>query len=365
MTASVGNRKWRLRAAAALLGLIAAACLFAGFYTVRAHAYYKAHQFQMEGRLLEEDLVIGFRQVPNNTWRHTGNPKFTVHTDAGGARVAQPGGKVPTSVDVLGIGGSFTWGHGMELEETFLHLLGKEFDLTSYNAALASYGTTAALLTLRKLAHLKPKLVVYGFIEDHIARSMVPSARCSSPFMRPVAFVDLNDAGKPFVHDPLSIDPHYFEYLDEMVLRHDFGWTDFKWAVRRDYMALTGKDKRGLLSPYYQRTHDSRLRQRVVSFLMEEMRRECREIGAKLLVVYLPVPSQIRPPSPEFMSAVRPASGGSDAIEFLDMAEPFAQIERSEGKRALCFANDIHPNRRANQVIAKELVSAARSLLQR
>jgi hypothetical protein len=67
------------------------------------------------------DPEQGFAAVPDaaSVRRHPrAGQAYRVFTDSRGARVARRGDRTATPVDVLALGCSYTWGHGVEIEQT-------------------------------------------------------------------------------------------------------------------------------------------------------------------------------------------------------------------------------------------------------
>ncbi len=306
-----------------------------GFYAVRAYLYYRSHQTNFIGdSFIVEDPDVGFVARPSSTMCYLANPVYTVYTDTIGARVGREGLKGPTHVDILGIGCSMTWGHGVEDEETYLKVLGQKTKLEVANVAMPSYGMTTALLSLKKYEFLKPKVVIYGFITDQINRSSDPCAPCISPLCRAVAFTDFDQNGKPFIHTPISkTSSDYYAYLKQIVWRHPFGWTDIHWAVRRDILKLTRRDVPGINQRYAPRDIE-KYRYKTVSYLLDQMVAETRKMGAAFILVYIPVPTGILPPPEELVEAMKPYTDDPD-FAFVDLTGPFKAFRERYGETAM------------------------------
>ena len=124
---------------------------------------------------LSKDVVFGSRVVP-------------VHFDENGIRVPEQGHRLsPDRPSVLFIGGSYTMGHGLTYDESFV---GQFDELTGHayqavNLGVQAYGTDQALIALKKFAPLfNTKVVVYTFIEDHIYRNGTYDRRYQYPNAR-------------------------------------------------------------------------------------------------------------------------------------------------------------------------------------
>lgn len=84
---------------------------------------------------------------------------------------------------ILLYGCSYTWGSGLEEHETFSYKLQKYTNRLVYNRGLAGYGVQHMLYHIQYLLKdfsstnnfIKPNIVIYTFIEDHIYRLYKPN----------------------------------------------------------------------------------------------------------------------------------------------------------------------------------------------
>jgi hypothetical protein len=150
---------------------------------------YKVKWIPNENSFARFDPELGWSYIPNKSSLHKAcNITKPVHFDENGIRVPYPGFQFDKSKpSVLFIGGSFTMGHGLSYEESFV---GKfdSFEEVPYqvvNLGVQGYGSDQALLALKRyLPKFNTKVVVYTFIEDHIYRNgnydrrmLIPAAR--------------------------------------------------------------------------------------------------------------------------------------------------------------------------------------------
>ena len=123
------------------------------------------------------DERLGWSHIPGASGRQREVPDFDVsyHIDADGRRDT-PGAPTGARGAVLFLGGSFTFGHGVEDAEPYPALLQQYWpERECINAGVNAWGTTQALLKLQdELATGRQyDLVVYGFIGHHISRNYV------------------------------------------------------------------------------------------------------------------------------------------------------------------------------------------------
>lgn len=104
------------------------------------------------------------------------HPEFDVQYTIGkdGWRIT-PAPTEPVLGDILFVGCSYTFGHGVKDEETYPYLLGQKAwpHFHVHNCAVMGWGTTQARLALEELLVRYPqtKVVFYGMIGDHLRRN--------------------------------------------------------------------------------------------------------------------------------------------------------------------------------------------------
>jgi hypothetical protein len=103
------------------------------------------------------------------------------HFDDSGLRVRHPGATHdPAAPTVLFVGDSFTMGHGVFFEESFVGRLEAlaGFPYRVVNLGVQAFGTDQSLLMLQRHLHrFNAKVVVYTFIDDHIRRNATHDRR--------------------------------------------------------------------------------------------------------------------------------------------------------------------------------------------
>ena len=150
---------------------------------------YKVKYIPNENSFAGFDPGLGWSYIPNkSTVQKMGKAgKITkpVYFDENGIRVPNPGFQFDYSKpSILFIGGSFTMGHGLSYEESFVGKFDalEEVPYQVVNLGVQGYGSDQALLALKKfLPKFNAEVVVYTFIEDHIRRNGVYDRRFLVP----------------------------------------------------------------------------------------------------------------------------------------------------------------------------------------
>jgi hypothetical protein len=298
-------------------------------------------------RLLVFDPEIGARANPSSHARRiypaVANRKtfaFDIYTDDRGARVDGPGQRSPEQVDVMVVGDSFSWGYALANQDTYARHLARELDTGVSNFAMAAYGTTQSLQTMRRNGGLTPKLIVYGIIAHHFERNLMACLPSYYPFCFDASHVTWNAAGEPYIAPPQSNGVRRFQ-------RHLSG--DFTNPVT---WLTHGIDViRGRIE-YAQDTYSTpsdEKKEEALAFLLREMERSASAIGAKLLVVYLPT---------NYYSAPQGLQRVIGDTRLLDLTEAF-QRQRDKGTN-LYIVGDGHPNQAAHELISREIAKYVR-----
>jgi hypothetical protein len=311
------------------------------------------------------DREIGFVRPPHATTRRTQTGvDYTIHTDRLGARVNAPGAETPERVALMTVGCSFSEGHGMENEATYTERLGRIFHVPVANFAVGSYSGVQSLLSLRRHAGLAPKVVVYGLIEDHLRRDLDPCAPSFFPVCLEVPIVRGFERGAPAIAQVQATSLAGVELSDELMKLRDH-----PTVLARTVLGLRAawhdyRDWRNpaVASAQAQMTDANRLR--AEQFVLQQMARDTRAIGATLVVLYmgrldgLPAddPSRGWRPLPPGFAASLPAG-----VVFVDATRAVARhyAEHPDQPLTLTAADD-HPNAAAHQLFAQLLARAIR-----
>jgi hypothetical protein len=346
---------YRALVLAGLLGAVTLVPLVVGSHAMLRP--FREADLRIEGDfVVEDDREIGFVARPSSSSTFVtgeGTPWFHVHTGTLGERISRPGTRETTVVDLLTIGCSFSWGFGVENEDTYTSQLSDSVGIEVMNAAMGAYGTTQVLGVLRRAITRRPRIVVYGVIEDHLRRNLSPCAPTLGPTCLAVPFVDFSFARAPYIHSPV--------FSDSVARLRRFHARISWWRPGLDDVAWAGRAalERTVLAMKRVPRNERGRRAESMKFLLEEMSHLVRGAGASLVVLYMPTfdPSlPVHGPSRELLESVPQRSG----VHFLDTAPVIAHHRREHDALPLNADPAGHPNRRGHSLIAAALESSLR-----
>jgi hypothetical protein len=184
---------------------------------------------------------------------------------------ARPRGRVR----VAALGDSFTFGEGVGDEETWVHQLGVlRSVLEPVNLGVHAYGHDQMLLTLREEGpRLRPDLVLVGFVHIDLERNRTGFLDYAKPrFELEDGRLVLRNVPVPTPEELRAREVWRSKFLDLLSMLH---------ARLRD---RTGRE--------------ARARETLGRALLEALRDEARELGARSVFVYLPILDEIGAPDP-------------------------------------------------------------------
>ena len=228
--------------------------------------------------------------------------------------------------EALVVGGSMTFGWGVEDDKTFAAQLGRRVpELRFVNVATGGYGTLQALLTLEQREGPAPRVVIYGFGSFHAERNVAHPSWLSMLYHfserghATIPYVSLDDQGELVRHPCAPIYPELDKVRWSRLLTHAALWRERKAFAARatDPDAATVK-------------------------LLEALRDACSARGATLIVAYL---------DEDRRDVYTPALERLGIVHVL--APPYTPLPY-----------DMHPNRAYHQELAERLVDPVRAALE-
>jgi hypothetical protein len=279
-------------------------------------------------------------------------------TDHRRARVGAKDRQTPDTIDIMTIGCSYTWGHGVENDSTYASKLEEKTGLRVANFGMGGYGTVQSLLMLHRNLNTQPRIIIYGFLNVHITRNLSPCAPSHQPICLAVPYVAFNQEDDPYIHVPLlqntaRLSNQFYREVNLSGFHPDhalFRPEHLLWGPRIGLSRL--------ISGYrmqQEMTHPGH-RQRSLDFLLRNMVQAAERIRAHLVIVHIPLlyrNSSLEPP-PELVRALASLNG---RVTFLDMRPIIAEHYQNPANPDLFLANDGHPNELAHELIAEELTA--------
>ncbi len=341
---------------------VAAALLVAFAYFAYEGARFPRIPIVMTGDwLMTRDDEMGFVPTPNAATEIRNietDYRFHVYTDRRSARVNARGAQTAATVDVMGLGCSFTWGAGIESDQTWLQQLGALLPASVANFAMGSFGSVQSFLLLLRHADLRPKVVVYGFINDHLRRNVAPCAPNYVPYCAPVAYLQ-RDGDRIVMQPPhmeLFTPEDNRDFMAEVATRDPAGLGSFllrtKWAARIAWLGWTSRAVTADQSP---ETAAAALR-----VMITAMADQTRKMGAHLVVLHMP--SLVRGRVTEAPPALTAAIAGLD-LTFVDTTSAVLAFHARDPNGTLTLGDDPHPNPVAHRLVAETLAEPVRALL--
>jgi hypothetical protein len=274
---------------------------------------------------------------------------YHVFTSDRRARVSHRGERTPPEVALLTVGDSFSWGHGVENEDTYTARLAARWGRPSANLAFSAYGTVQSLQMLRRNLDLRPRLVVYGFIADHMKRNISPCAPAYGPLCLPFSYVGLEADGTPVIRSPdMGLFAVNRRFWDEFFFARTIGPRQVVAAGEAEFARLAR-------TPRPEAPDDPATRARILERLLSDMAAAAASVGAPLVVLDIPYlerggTNPVPAPLTEALTRVHAPN-----LAFLDLAAVVARHYADPAAPLLRFERDRHPNPAAHALIADAL----------
>ena len=271
---------------------------------------------------------------------------YHVFTSDRRARVSRRGERTAPEVALLTVGDSFSWGHGVENEDTYTARLAERWNVPAANLAFSAYGTVQSLQMLQRSLDLRPRVVVYGFIADHMKRNISPCAPAYGPLCLPFSYAGIDAQGATVVRPP---DARLF------AVNRRF-WDDFFFAKtigpRQLWAATTAEWTRLARTPRPEAPDDPATRERILERLLGDMARAAGSVGARLIV--LDIPYFERGGTGAMPAPLKEALARVDApnLSALDLAPIVERHYADPSAPLLRFDRDRHPNPAAHALMA-------------
>jgi hypothetical protein len=366
-----GRRRVALSVAAAYVGALAAvAAVFLSYRIYVHHATFAARTFFWMGDVHRDD-TMGFRMragrdgmMVMNHGLHDPARRIRVKTDAAGFRipVASDAGANPSAGGIVAVGCSFTFGHGVAAESSYVYLAGEQLGLAAANLGVCAYSAvTSTLLLEQHIDALRPRVVVYGFGDFHLQRAAQP--RAGSDLFEAYAACDGDDCR---IESPARDNRLVFATqakIEELYYTPRLAGSEvpFSAARLRALWPLATQDLRRALDPAVLRLRFAPAvlpETTLCRFVVHRLYDDCRRRDAEFVLLWFPSEFGDRP-APGLLRAVDEL-GAPPGFTFVDCGPAlFAGCaDRTEYSARWQVPRDGHPNRFMHLEMARAIATA-------
>ncbi|MGH6661076.1 MAG: hypothetical protein ACREB6_06030 [Rhodospirillales bacterium] len=354
------------------VSLVAAAALVGGFV---AYVAWKAHDAPPRlglpaplGSIVAADPALGFALKPGLAVHHPTNAgRFWIFTNGDGLRVPRADASRLKAAAIVTLGDSQSFGYGIEDAQTYTSFLGRRFGAPTANLSVPGYNAVSALLALDRFRHLGPRVVVYGLYYGLFERNLNRCYPGFSILCISVPHLAGDGAGGLRVVPPddngaaLYATGGYLRYASSPA-EHDFAG-DFRWTL---WKTLGDLGRAVGVAATYRKEFPERDIARSMRFVLSLARRKAGEMGASLVLLY--IPNYFVEPiaaAPEFLAGIARDLG----LPLLDAAPALTAIKRANPRdpKVLEVAGDGHLTAAAHAAIGGLVADhlAANGLLDR
>jgi hypothetical protein len=279
---------------------------------------------------------------------------YQIFSDLEGNRVSVKNSPIEDKIDILAVGDSQTFGHGVNYEDTFIARVGSKFNLKELNAAVSGYGGLNSILTVEKNISKSPKIIVLGYYHDHAIRSL---SKCYPGFSfscLSVPHIKIVNQNSIFIKskdntNQIELLRKYNAYITGNLGNYSF-IEDFKWRARRSIADFFQK------SPIFfgRRIPNLNDEEKANDYLFNKLSTLTKKNNIKVIVVYIPKYFDIPAEPP---SGYLKLMANKYNFEFLDMTKSFIEEIASGGIDSIMIKNDGHLNENGHKLIADNLFS--------
>ena len=275
--------------------------------------------FPVEVGIWRYDDRLGFANKPGAVGRHRKASFDVTYTiDDHGCRTTP--NPENSKGDILCLGGSFTFGLGVEDDQAFPYLLGERYwtDYKVHNLSTTGWGTSHAYLNLLEWLEKRPppRLVLYGWIPAHKTRNYIRSdwvRHLGRPW---------NTEESDFRTEDLRRHPHFEIEGGRLVFKGTVGAED----VDKDAPDLLAKEET------------------ITQAFIRETVSLCRDRGVPFVFLNMPVTGAERDELPQFVSIAIEESKAN----YLDCRTAYRGVLEGDG----------HPNAETYSALADLIASA-------
>ena len=298
------------------------------FYATNPYAMFSKDYGYMPNKNLNS--IIELRYIDRS---------YQVFTDNNGARISKYNSNHNEEAEheILIIGDSLSFGYGLNYKDVFSNKL--EFQLSSKirNLAVPGYGTVQSLKILENNIESE-KIIIYGFIEDHLRRNVTKCAPSDGIYCIHIPVAKLDRDKKISITDEIKINNFDLNqvYQERLTARDYFQLKDFFYGFK--YMKHSLYKRLGFYQDKY--SQDEKLY--ILKILLEKMLQITNLIFVNL---------DLNPSSKKIFNKISKMNFNK-GIYFLD-ASP--NLNEGIDLSKLIIQFDGHPNEKGNDYFAKKI----------
>lgn len=321
---------------------------------------YKSYNFPLRSSLFYPSLIItdderGYRlkNFLDVNYPFGSNNYYRIFSDQEGNRVLKKNFLPKKSIDILAVGDSQTFGHGVNYQDTYIARVASQLNLKELNAAVSGYGSAASIITAEQNIIKSPKIIVYGYYHDHAARSFskcYPGFSFSCISVPHIKIIDQKPVLIKSKENSNQIDllRNYNAYITGNLGNFSF-YEDFIWQARRTVADFLQR------SPIFFGRKAPNLKEEEIinNYLFSKLSVLTKNNNSRVIIVYIPkyfdIPVEHPPAYLKLMAK-------KYNFEFLDMTKTFREEISKNGLKSIMIQNDGHLNEYGHKLIANNLL---------
>lgn len=313
------------------------------------------------GQLHQASALLGWELIPGSFGIGILGESYHINT-AGFRDIEHTLARQPGVHRIVAIGDSFTFGMGVNLEDTYPKQLERILNRANIPSEVINGGVIGHNMwqhyemLVRKALAYKPDLIILGLFLDDLASSVPPYSQS-----------DEYQGENPFEVRGMSELMSRLSILN--LLRNINGLIEYKYRYRRGYTYMKGienrKKKWGPANPTNSnyRIMSGNIEKRTYQTFSDVLKRfitKANDAEAKVLVVMIPDSVQLNEPHMQFVNRFVAQICGEIEVPYLDVTPV---LEAQEDHRSLyLFPFDAHNSPKGLRLIAKAMADRIISL---
>ncbi len=332
--------------------------LFFLLINAEARIYFKKYFYSIVyppilkvSQLNDLDESIGWKTKKNlHLVQFLNNKKFLIITNDEGSRISSKQSinkkKYEEKKIIYTIGGSQSFGWGVENSKTFSYLFSDKINRFSKNFSINGVGTVASFLIGKEKIKDKNAIVLYGLWADHLNRNISPCLNSGIPICFPQPFVNMKEK-------KIKIIPGSIKAFEDEVLFYNsklYGASEEKIKSIK-YWNDSSENRKKIEKKYLSKFLDDKIyKENSLLFVLEKLNNLVQKKDSKLFIIYIPNYLNFNDMKP--ISKKLSLYFSKENIVLIDMYDVFKK-EIENGKKIRL--DDGHMNEYAHKLVFNEL----------